>query len=105
MRSSSLEAGRKTDSAGTETDRGTGDRGRGRLTVVGLGPGDPALLAPMALEALRACEVIVGYTTYVGLISKELLASKEVLSTGMRREMDRAVAAVDRAGQGRDVVV
>lgn len=73
--------------------------------MIGLGPGDPALLAPMALEALRACEVIVGYTTYVGLISKELLASKEVLSTGMRREMDRAVAAVDRAGQGRDVVV
>ncbi|HKK32779.1 MAG TPA: precorrin-3B C(17)-methyltransferase, partial [Desulfomicrobiaceae bacterium] len=30
---------------------------------------------------------------------------KEVLSTGMRRELDRAVAAVDRAAQGRDVVV
>ena len=59
----------------------------------------------MALEALQACEVVVGYTTYVGLISEEILASKEVLSTGMRKEIDRAVAAVDRAAQGADVVV
>jgi len=44
-------------------------RRAGRLSVVSLGPGDRSLLVADALEALRAAEVVVGYTTYLDLIA------------------------------------
>ena len=38
------------------------------LTVIGLGPGNPALLTPQALHALTQCQVLVGYNAYVALV-------------------------------------
>lgn len=38
---------------------------RGHLSLVSLGPGDPALVPPMARDALRRAEVVVGYGPYV----------------------------------------
>lgn len=75
------------------------------LTVVSLGPGDPSLLCPMALAALRRAQTIVGYTTYVKLIEDHLLQGKDVLTTGMRKEMDRVQAALDAAQAGRETAL
>lgn len=83
-------------------DRGSGP---GALTVVGLGPGDSDLLSPQALAALTRAEAIVGYGTYMDLIDPALLADKQVVVTGMKKEIERVSAAVDRAEQGQDVVV
>ncbi|BBD09693.1 precorrin-3B C(17)-methyltransferase [Desulfovibrio ferrophilus] len=84
------------------SDRG---RGSGALTVIGLGPGDAQLLSPQALDALVRAETIVGYGTYIDLIDPDLLTGKEVIITGMKKEMDRVAAAVDRAQDGSNVVV
>jgi precorrin-3B C17-methyltransferase len=73
--------------------------------VVGIGPGDGSLLAPMALAALERATVIVGYGTYVDLLDPALLAGREVVVTGMKKEMDRVRAAVDRALAGADVAI
>jgi precorrin-3B C17-methyltransferase len=73
--------------------------------VIGLGPGDSSLLAPMAQTALERAGAVVGYKTYLNLIDPELLAGKTIVSTGMTREMDRAAAAVDLAVSGLDTVV
>ncbi|HZS00350.1 MAG TPA: precorrin-3B C(17)-methyltransferase [Chloroflexota bacterium] len=40
-------------------------RAPGRLFVVGLGPGDPALLTPWARAVLEAAHMVLGYTAYV----------------------------------------
>ncbi|WP_028309105.1 precorrin-3B C(17)-methyltransferase [Desulfitibacter alkalitolerans] len=72
--------------------------------VVGLGPGNRDLLAPAALEALKISDVIIGYKTYLDLI-EDLTEGKEVISSGMRKEIDRAQLAVDLAQQGRTVSV
>jgi len=85
-----------------QRDRG---RGPGALTVVGLGPGDPNLLSPQALEALTSAQAVVGYGTYIDLIDPALLQGKDVVVTGMKKEMDRVAAAVDRAVDGQDVAV
>jgi precorrin-3B C17-methyltransferase len=74
------------------------------LFVVGIGPGGRSHLTQRALEALEASEVVVGYTLYVDLI-RDLLAGKEVVSTGMTREVERCRAAVDLALAGRSVAV
>lgn len=90
-----------TDESGAET-RGTRPA---PLAVIGLGPGDTALLTPQALSALDAAEVVVGYTLYVSLIPQDVLRGKTVLSTGMMAEMDRCAAAIDHALAGRPTAV
>jgi precorrin-3B C17-methyltransferase len=68
---------------------------------VSLGPGRSDYLAPHAREALEEAEVIVGYTTYMDLLEPFLLQGKEVLSTGMRKEIDRCRSAIRKTLEGR----
>ncbi len=75
-----------------------------KVTVIGLGPGGGADLTGRARAALEGCDLIVGYTAYIELVKLDF-PEKEVLSTGMRREVDRCRAAVEAALTGRDVAV
>ena len=77
----------------------------GRLDVLGLGPGDPMWMAPVAHDSLGASDVIVGYKTYIDLIRPILGPGKEVIATGMRQEVDRCKAAVDLALSGKRVAM
>ena len=69
--------------------------------MVSLGPGFEALITPQCRDALAGAEVIVGYTPYLELVPEALKAGKELVSTGMRREVDRAEAALEAALAGR----
>lgn len=73
--------------------------------MVGLGPGDAALLAPAAREALSQASVVVGYKAYIESIPPRLLAGKSVVSTGMTGEVERCAAGVERALAGESVAV
>ncbi|WP_035068137.1 precorrin-3B C(17)-methyltransferase [Nitratidesulfovibrio termitidis] len=75
------------------------------LRVIGLGPGDAALLTPQARAAIAASDCIVGYTLYVDLVPEELRHGREVLATGMMAEMARCNAAIDAALAGRATCV
>ena len=75
-----------------------------RVTVVGLGPGAGRDLTGRAREALERADLIVGYTAYIALIREEF-PEKEMMSTGMRREVDRCRAAVEAAASGKDVAM
>lgn len=57
-----------------------------------------------ALKALEQAEVIVGYHTYIDLIS-DRIGGREVVSTGMTRELERCRQAVQLALAGRRVAV
>ncbi len=76
----------------------------GRITVVGIGPGGRSHLTPKALAAIEACDVVIGYKSYTDNIT-DLIAGKRVVISGMRREIERAVEAVEAASLGDDVVV
>lgn len=92
------------EAAGSENKKlgDNGGAGRGRIRVVGLGPGSADLLSPRAMEALREAQVVVGYKTYVEII-RDLIRDKKVISTGMTREVERCAAAIDQAAAGMDV--
>lgn len=77
---------------------------RGVLYVVGIGPGAREHATPAALAAIADAELVVGYTTYIGLV-RHLLDGKEVLKTGMTEEIGRARAAVERARAGGKVAL
>ncbi len=70
------------------------------LYVVGIGPGCEEFLTAEAKEALENSEVICGYTVYIELI-RNLCAGKMLLSTPMRKEIDRCHLALQSAAAGR----
>jgi len=75
-----------------------------RIRVVGIGPGDYEEMTVRAVNALNACDVIVGYHVYVDLV-KEHFSDKEFFTTPMRKEADRCRIALDLAREGRDVAM
>ncbi|SEN12623.1 precorrin-3B C(17)-methyltransferase [Lihuaxuella thermophila] len=77
---------------------------KGKLLIVGFGPGHFAHITERARQAIQESEVIVGYNTYVDLI-REILTDQEIVRTGMTEEVSRAQEAVRRAEQGKTVAV
>jgi precorrin-3B C17-methyltransferase len=76
----------------------------GCLFVVGLGPGDPALLTGQARAALAATEAVVGYGAYLEPLA-ELLVGKTLLAGALGEETARAEQAVDLALAGQRVAL
>ncbi|RII25365.1 MAG: cobyric acid synthase CobQ [Geobacter sp.] len=75
-----------------------------KLFVVGTGPGDLKHMTYEARSALEAAEVVVGYKTYLDLIAP-LLWGKDVVSSGMRGEVERCREALLIAAEGRNVAL
>lgn len=76
----------------------------GKLTVVGIGPGNYENMTVRADGALRACQVIVGYSVYVDLV-RERYPDKEFFTTPMTKETDRCRMALERAREGASVAM
>ncbi|MEZ2309294.1 precorrin-3B C(17)-methyltransferase [Paraburkholderia sp. RCC_158] len=79
-------------------------RARGRLTVIGLGPGSADLMVPAARDALDEATDILGYETYVKMAGP-LRADQRVHATDNREEMQRARHAFELASEGRSVAM
>ena len=75
-----------------------------KLTVVGLGPGAGEDLTGRARRAIEEADLVVGYTAYIALI-RDQFPSKEMTSTGMKKEVDRCRMAVEAAVGGKNVAV
>ena len=78
--------------------------GKGKINLIGIGPGDPGYLTPAASHALSESDVIVGFRAYIQQIEC-LIAGKEVVSMELGQELERAAAAVDSAYAGKTVAV
>ncbi|WP_030419983.1 precorrin-3B C(17)-methyltransferase [Streptomyces sp. SCSIO 75703] len=78
---------------------------RGRLAVVGLGPGARDLLTPRAREELRRASVLVGLDQYVDQIRDLLRPGTRVLESGLGAEEERARTAVAEARRGQAVAL
>jgi precorrin-3B C17-methyltransferase len=75
----------------------------GRLTVIGLGPGDPRQLTPEAADALAAAEALYGYGPYLDRVPVRAGQSRH--QSDNRQEGIRAAAALRHAAQGACVAV
>ena len=79
-------------------------RARGRLAVIGLGPGAAELMVPAVKAELAGANDILGYETYVRMAGP--FRDDQVMHcTDNREEMQRARHAFELAAQGRSVVV
>ncbi|PZF99565.1 precorrin-3B C(17)-methyltransferase [Micromonospora deserti] len=78
---------------------------RGRLAVVGLGPGAADLRTPRAVAELRRASVVVGLDQYVDQVRDLLRPGTRVLASGLGAEEARARAAVAEATAGHAVAL
>lgn len=80
------------------------NKNKGKIFVVGFGPGDSEHITKRAIDALQQSDYIIGYKTYVELI-EHLVTAKSIVSTGMTEEVSRAQEAVKQAEAGNIVSV
>jgi len=77
----------------------------GKITVVGLGPGNERMITPAVTEAITAADVVVGYCGYMAFIEHIIPGQAVRISSGMTQEVRRAEKAFVLAHEGKSVVV
>jgi cobalt-precorrin 5A hydrolase/precorrin-3B C17-methyltransferase len=80
-------------------------RPRGRLALIGLGPGARDLLTPRATRELRRASVWVGLDQYVDQVVDLARPGTRFLVTGLGMEEERARSAVREAERGHAVAL
>ena len=80
-------------------------RPRGRLTVIGIGPGARDLMTPRAVAELRRAAVVAGLDSYLQQVADLLRPGTLVLASGLGAEQERAAEAVAQARAGRAVAL
>ncbi len=89
-----------TDVIATETI----GRARGRLAVVGIGPGASEWLTPEAGDLIRSSETVIGYSYYLDLIDS-MIAGKTRIDSPLGEEENRVREALCLAAEGRAVAL
>lgn len=79
-------------------------RARGRLDLVGIGPGAVSWRTQEATQALEAAECVVGYSLYLDLVAS-IIAGKPRHETGLGDETGRVEKALTLAAEGRRVAL
>lgn len=74
------------------------------IYVVGIGPGGSKTMTYEAMNAIESSDFIVGYKTYIDLI-EDLIKDKEIVSNGMKQEIDRVKKAIEISKKGNTVAV
>ncbi len=83
----------------------TTDQQTGSLAVVGTGPGAVDLITPRARQAIEQAEVVVGYKTYLDLVTDCISPGQQVISSAMMQEIDRCRKALALADDGSRVAL
>ncbi|MBL0722117.1 MAG: precorrin-3B C(17)-methyltransferase [Sulfurovum sp.] len=76
----------------------------GKLQLVSTGAGGSRYLTNEAIIAIKEADLIVGYTKYIKDLEKYIVG-KEIYTSGMTKEIDRATYAVESAKVGKNVVL
>ena len=59
-----------------------------KIYIVGMGPGEEAMMTMQAYDTLLACDTIIGYQVYLKLLG-EAFAEKAPLPTPIKHERQR----------------
>ena len=72
---------------------------RGRVSVIGIGPGDRKHMTEQAISVLQSADLVMGYQTYIRQVQR-LFPQLYYRESGMREEIDRAREAFAEAEKG-----
>jgi hypothetical protein len=88
----------KADRAQAQKKQGLRGHRQGRLRIVGIGPGDMDSLTPRAYQAVKKCQVIVGYTAYLKLLDTDPAGDRRG-DPGRPKLIAGGLEALDSAGR------
>lgn len=77
---------------------------RGKIYIVGTGPGAEEYICPRALTVMAESDVIVGYKKYIELI-EPFIKDKELVSSHMKKEVERCREVLNIALLGKNVSI
>ena len=77
---------------------------RGKLHVVGFGPGGKDDMTVRAVRTIENADVIYGYTKYIEIL-RPIFPDKEYKYNGMTKETERCRLAIEEAMTGKDVAM
>ncbi|MCR5107674.1 MAG: precorrin-3B C(17)-methyltransferase [Lachnospiraceae bacterium] len=78
---------------------------KGKLYIIGIGPGNSDELTFRAVKALKDSGIICGYDKYIGFI-RDSFSGKEFYSTPMKQETERCLYAIGKASdEGKTVSI
>lgn len=77
---------------------------KGKIYVVGIGPGNMEDISIKAYNILKNVDIIAGYITYVDLVKDEF-SEKEFYVSGMKKEIDRCEKVLELAKEGKKVAL
>ncbi|PID67154.1 MAG: precorrin-3B C(17)-methyltransferase [Fusobacteriales bacterium] len=80
------------------------DKQKGKIYVVGIGPGNMEDISVRAYKVLKNVDCIAGYKTYIDLVKDEFL-EKEFYSSGMKKEIERCEEVLSLAKEGKNVAL
>ncbi|MGL5656804.1 MAG: precorrin-3B C(17)-methyltransferase [Fusobacteriaceae bacterium] len=75
-----------------------------KIYIVGIGPGNLEDISKRAYDVLKNVDVIIGYSTYIDLVKDEF-KGKEIVSSGMKKEIERCKETLDIFRQGKSVAL
>ena len=73
-----------------------------KIYIVGMGPGQEDKMTGQAVRILEESDVIIGYPVYLQLLDKRF-QEKELLSTPMKKEIERCRLCYEKAMEGKKV--
>lgn len=79
-------------------------RARGRLVVVGIGPGDAATRTAAVAHSLAEADLVIGYGLYLDLV-RDLIGHAEQRRYHLGEEQQRSADAIAEAARGRNVAL
>lgn len=92
------------DKGMASAESGDLEKRKGKVSVVGIGPGNYENMTVKAVRTLEECDVIAGYTVYCDLV-RPFFPDKEYISTPMMGEEKRVKLAYDKAAEGKNVAL
>ena len=87
-----------------DIDAQAAGRARGKLTIVGIGPGDSDWRTPAVTKALAKTTDVVGYGLYLDILGG-LINGKELHQSELAQEEDRVRLSLELASEGRNVAL
>ncbi len=87
-----------------DIDPSTVGRARGRLSIVGIGPGSPGWRTDELVRTIGAATDVVGYGLYLDLIG-DLIGDRRRHTSALSEEETRVRLALDLAAEGRRVAL
>jgi precorrin-3B C17-methyltransferase len=75
-----------------------------KLYIISSGAGSDTYITTQAIEAIEDCEVVVSYTKYAKELNN-LIKDKELFTSGMTHEIERANQAIEFAKNGKTTCI